>query len=124
MPPAPEHTATLVLTDSNAVGLEQSVAPTNIPTVPDERKHRLDKLHVLTEAEFKILVSRIDIPFPCLKDDLTGLSDHILYLLDHDKLPPEKLHIEMLSRDEFNLLRSRGWSLKELFEPAMNRANN
>lgn len=81
-------------------------------------------LRLLTEAEFKILVSRIDIALPGLKDDLTGLSDHILCLLDHDTLPPGKLQIEMLSKDELNLLRSRGWSLKELFQPAITLANN
>lgn len=46
MPPAPDHITPLVPTTSKAAGLEESVALTNIPTVPDERNHRLDGLHV------------------------------------------------------------------------------
>jgi hypothetical protein len=53
-----------------------------------------------------------------LRDDLKGLSDHLSFLLDHHALPQRKIQVELLSKDELKLIRSREWPLKELFEPS------
>jgi hypothetical protein len=44
---------------------------------------------------------------PCLRDHLRGLSDHLSYFIKHGQLPPQKLRVELLSRDELDSLLHR-----------------
>ena len=52
-----------------------------------------------------------------MKDDLQGLSHHLSYFIDHDRLPAQKLRFEELSRSELKSECFKSLSLSDLFKP-------
>jgi hypothetical protein len=81
--------------------------------------HSLQRLH---RDNLALLLDRIDAEFPSLREDLQGLSDHLSYYIDYGHLPPEKLRLEFMSRDELGPMRGQEWSLRDVFEPCGLRA--
>jgi hypothetical protein len=77
----------------------------------------MNSLRILEKSQLDPLLDLIDAQFPCLREDLLGLSELLSFFIKHGRLPPYKLELELLSREQLESIRFKEWSLKELLEP-------
>jgi hypothetical protein len=49
---------------------------------------------------------------------LLGLSELLSFFIEQGRLPPYRLKLELLSREQLESIRFKEWSLKELLEPS------
>jgi hypothetical protein len=76
----------------------------------------VSSLRTLGKAQLDSFLDVISHSRPSLQADLRPLSDLLSYFVEHGRLPPYKLRLESLSRDQLGSMRSTKWSLEELLE--------
>jgi len=76
-----------------------------------------NSLRRLNKDQLDPLLDLIDESNPCLREHLGSLTELLSGLIEHDRLPPHKLQLQLLSRDQLESLQSKDWSLKELIGP-------
>ena len=66
-----------------------------------------NSLRKLNKDQLDPLLDLIDESNPCLRDHLGNLTELLSGLIEHDRLPPHKLQLQLLSRDQLESLRSK-----------------
>ena len=78
-------------------------------------------LRKLKKHQVDYLLDLIEVSFPGLSDQLKGLSELLSFFIEHGRLPPYTLRLELLSKDQLESMRFKEWSLQELLEPCGKR---